>query len=64
MYGIEMTAERLISPALHVRTPLPGLLLALPRTSRVPACRVPSWRPHGGGGDRTRAVGAGVWVRQ
>ena len=28
MYGIEMTAERLISPALHVRTPLPGLLLA------------------------------------
>lgn len=28
MYGIEMTAERLISPALHVRTPLAGLLLA------------------------------------
>lgn len=28
MYGIEMTAERLSSPALHVRTPLPGLLLA------------------------------------
>jgi all-trans-retinol 13,14-reductase len=28
MYGVEMTAERLISPALHVRTPLPGLLLA------------------------------------
>ena len=28
MYGIEMTAERLTSPALHVRTPLPGLLLA------------------------------------
>ena len=27
-YGIEMTAERLISTALHVRTPLPGLLLA------------------------------------
>jgi all-trans-retinol 13,14-reductase len=23
-----MTAERLTSPALHVRTPLPGLLLA------------------------------------
>lgn len=28
MYGIEMTADRLTSPALHVRTPLPGLLLA------------------------------------
>jgi all-trans-retinol 13,14-reductase len=28
MYGIEMSAERLASPALHVRTPLPGLLLA------------------------------------
>jgi all-trans-retinol 13,14-reductase len=28
MYGIEMTAERLTSPLLHVRTPLPGLLLA------------------------------------
>lgn len=28
MYGIEMSAERLTSPALHVRTPLPGLLLA------------------------------------
>jgi all-trans-retinol 13,14-reductase len=28
MYGLEMTAERLTSPALHVRTPLPGLLLA------------------------------------
>ena len=27
-YGIEMTAERLTSPDLHVRTPLPGLLLA------------------------------------
>jgi len=28
MYGIEMSAERLTSPALQVRTPLPGLLLA------------------------------------
>jgi len=28
MYGIEMSAERLTSPALHVRSPLPGLLLA------------------------------------
>jgi all-trans-retinol 13,14-reductase len=28
MYGIEMTADRLTSPALHVRTPLAGLLLA------------------------------------
>lgn len=28
MYGIEMSAERLTSPALNVRTPLPGLLLA------------------------------------
>ncbi|HJV96313.1 MAG TPA: NAD(P)/FAD-dependent oxidoreductase, partial [Albitalea sp.] len=28
MYGIEMTAERLTSRALHVRTPLPGLFLA------------------------------------
>jgi len=27
-YGIEMSAARLTSPALHVRTPLPGLLLA------------------------------------
>jgi all-trans-retinol 13,14-reductase len=28
MYGLEMTAERLQSPALNLRTPLPGLLLA------------------------------------
>lgn len=28
MYGIEMSAQRLTSPALHVRSPLPGLLLA------------------------------------
>lgn len=28
MYGIEMTAERLASNALDVRTPIPGLLLA------------------------------------
>jgi all-trans-retinol 13,14-reductase len=28
MYGIEMSAARLTTPALHVRTPLPGLLLA------------------------------------
>ncbi len=28
MYGIEMSAERLNSPALHVRTPVAGLLLA------------------------------------
>ena len=28
MYGIEMTSERLASPALDVRTPVPGLLLA------------------------------------
>jgi len=28
MYGIEMSAERLTSPALRVATPLPGLLLA------------------------------------
>jgi all-trans-retinol 13,14-reductase len=28
MYGIEMSADRLISPALHVRTPVPGLYLA------------------------------------
>ena len=28
MYGVEMTGERLTNPALHVRTPLPGLLLA------------------------------------
>jgi all-trans-retinol 13,14-reductase len=28
MYGVEMTAKRLNSPALRVRTPLPGLLLA------------------------------------
>lgn len=28
MYGIEMTSERLASPALHVHTPLPGLTLA------------------------------------
>lgn len=28
MYGIEMSAQRLTSPALHVRTPLPGLLLS------------------------------------
>jgi all-trans-retinol 13,14-reductase len=27
-YGIEMSARRLNSPALHVRSPLPGLLLA------------------------------------
>jgi len=28
MYGLEMSAERLASPALDVRTPVPGLLLA------------------------------------
>jgi all-trans-retinol 13,14-reductase len=28
MYGIEMSSARLTTPALHVRTPLPGLLLA------------------------------------
>jgi all-trans-retinol 13,14-reductase len=28
MYGIEMSAQRLASPALNVRTPVPGLLLA------------------------------------
>lgn len=28
MYGIEMTPEHLVSPALDVRTPVPGLLLA------------------------------------
>jgi all-trans-retinol 13,14-reductase len=28
MYGIEMSAERLTTPALHVRTPVPGLYLA------------------------------------
>lgn len=28
MYGLEMSAQRLTSPALNVRTPLPGLLLA------------------------------------
>jgi all-trans-retinol 13,14-reductase len=34
MYGIEMSASRLTSPALHVRTPLPGLLLAGQDVSR------------------------------
>ena len=29
MYGIETTAERLTIPALHMRTPVPGLLLAV-----------------------------------
>ncbi len=28
MYGIELTGERLANPALHIHTPLPGLLLA------------------------------------
>lgn len=28
MYGVEMSAERLGSPALHVKSPVPGLLLA------------------------------------
>ncbi|MDH5331082.1 MAG: NAD(P)/FAD-dependent oxidoreductase, partial [Aquincola sp.] len=28
MYGLEMTGERLMSPALKLRTPVPGLLLA------------------------------------
>jgi all-trans-retinol 13,14-reductase len=28
MYGIEMSAERMAAPALQVRTPVPGLLLA------------------------------------
>lgn len=28
MYGLEMTTERLESPALNIRTPVPGLLLA------------------------------------
>jgi all-trans-retinol 13,14-reductase len=28
MYGLEMTGERLMNPALNLRTPVPGLLLA------------------------------------
>jgi all-trans-retinol 13,14-reductase len=28
MYGLEMTSDRLLSPALRLRTPVPGLLLA------------------------------------
>jgi all-trans-retinol 13,14-reductase len=28
MYGLEMSGERLLDPALHLRTPVPGLLLA------------------------------------
>ncbi|MEJ8840278.1 phytoene desaturase family protein [Ramlibacter sp. AN1133] len=28
MYGLEVSAERMLSPALHVRSPIPGLLLA------------------------------------
>ena len=28
MYGLATTPERLLDPALHVRTPVPGLLLA------------------------------------
>ncbi len=28
MYGLRMTAERLLDPALHARTPVPGLYLA------------------------------------
>lgn len=28
MYGLRMTAERLLNPALHARTPVPGLFLA------------------------------------
>jgi all-trans-retinol 13,14-reductase len=28
MYGLEMSGERLLSPALNMRTPVPGLLLA------------------------------------
>ena len=28
MYGIEMSGERLTTPALRVRTPVPGVLLA------------------------------------
>jgi all-trans-retinol 13,14-reductase len=28
MYGLEMTGERLLSAALHLKTPVPGLLLA------------------------------------
>jgi all-trans-retinol 13,14-reductase len=28
MYGLEMTGERLLNPALNLRTPVPGLLLA------------------------------------
>ena len=27
MYGLRMTPERLLDPALHVRTPVPGLFL-------------------------------------
>jgi all-trans-retinol 13,14-reductase len=36
MSGIEMSAERLTSPALHVRTPLPDLLLAGQGVSPAP----------------------------
>jgi all-trans-retinol 13,14-reductase len=35
MYGVEMSAQRLTSRALHVRTPLPGLFL------RGAGCREP-----------------------
>ena len=28
MYGLEMSGERLLNPALNLRTPVPGLLLA------------------------------------
>jgi all-trans-retinol 13,14-reductase len=28
MYGLRLSAERLMAPALHARSPVPGLLLA------------------------------------
>jgi all-trans-retinol 13,14-reductase len=43
MYGIEMSAERLTTPALRVRTPIHGLMLAGQDVTSIPAFLAHSW---------------------
>ena len=62
--SIEMTAERPHQPGAACAHTAAGVAVGLPGRHESRRAGVPSWRPHGGGGDRTRAVGAGVWVRQ
>lgn len=51
MYGIEITAERLTRPALHVSTPLSGLLLARQDGHQPGSANGLHGRPDSRGGD-------------